>query len=308
MKIVLSGGSGFLGRALTDTLVERGHDVVILSRHAAPPRPSVRYVVWRPDTTDATGHGSQAWTHEMDDAAAIINLAGAGIADRRWTAARKVTLRSSRLLSTRQLIGAVRGAAHRPVVFIQGSAIGFYGSTGDQVVDESSPHGSDFLARLCVDWEAEGRAAESLGCRVVCVRTGIVLGQGGALAKMKIPFQLFIGGPLASGRQYTSWIHIDDWVALVFLALEKPQISGPLNATAPVPVTNAALSQALGRALHRPSWLPTPHFALRVVFGELADAGFINGQRVVPTRALGLGYTFKYPAIDTAMTAAVAAS
>ena len=265
----------------------------------------MRFVVWRPDTTNAMGQPSQEWAHEVDGADAIVNLAGAGIADRRWTNARKGVLRGSRIVSTRQLISAVRAAARRPAVFVQGSAIGYYGTTGEAIVDESSPHGSDFLATLCVDWEAEGRAAEALGCRVVCLRTGIVLGRGGgALAKMRVPFQLFIGGPLASGGQYTSWIHVDDWVALVAFALETPTVRGTINGTAPNPVTNARFSAALGRALHRPSWLPVPGFALRIVFGELADAGFINGQRVVPTRTLELGFTFKYPEIDAAMAAA----
>lgn len=307
MKIVFAGGTGFLGRALTSALVARGHEIAILTRHAAPPGLSVRYVVWRPDTTHAMGQVSQEWFYEIDGADAIVNLAGAGVADRRWTHARKRELRNSRILTTRQLVSAVRSAPHRPSVFIQGSAIGYYGTTGDVVVDESSGPGSDFLAKLCVEWETEGREAETVGCRVVCVRTGIVLGPGGgALAKMRIPFQMYVGGPIASGRQYTSWIHVDDWVALMILALENPALRGTINATAPTPVTNGELSRALGRALGRPSWLPVPGFALKVIFGEIADAGFINGQRVVPKRALELGFTFKYPAIDAAMTAALA--
>lgn len=307
MKIVLAGGSGFLGRALTSALVGRGHEVAILTRHTERPSASVRHIVWRPDTTNAMGQPSQEWSHEIDGADAIVNLAGAGIADRRWTNARKGVLRGSRIVSTRQLIGAVRSASHRPTIFIQGSAIGYYGTTGDVVVDESSRPGTDFLATLCVDWEAEGHAAEALGCRFVCVRTGIVLGPGGgALAKMRVPFQFFVGGPIASGGQYTSWIHIDDWTALVLFALDNPTVRGTINATAPNPVTNAVLSRALGRALHRPSWLPVPGFALRVLFGEIADAGFINGQRVVPKRALEMGFTFKFPTIAAAMAAAAA--
>jgi hypothetical protein len=306
MKVVLAGGSGFLGRALTAALAARGHDVAILTRHAAMPRASVRYIVWRPDTTNAMGQPSQEWSHEIDGADAIINLAGAGIADRRWTNARKGVLRGTRLVGARQLISAIRAASHRPTVFIQGSAIGYYGTAGDDVFDERSPAGSDFLATLCRDWEAEGRGAEAFGCRVVLVRTGIALARdGGALRKMLLPFQLGLGGPIASGRQYMSWIHRDDWAALVVWALETAAVTGAINATAPSPVTNAEFSRALGAALHRPAVLPMPGFALRLLVGELADAGLINGQRVVPRRALAMGFKFKYPEIGAAMSAAV---
>jgi hypothetical protein len=291
---------------LTSALVNRKHDVTILTRHAVAARPSVRHVVWRPDTTHKMGQVSQEWAYEIDGADAIVNLTGAGIADRRWTNSRKSALRSSRILSTRQLISAVRAAKHRPAVFIQGSAVGYYGTAGDEVLDEASPPGSDFLATLCRDWEAEGRHAEALGCRVVIVRTGIVLARdGGAIKKMLLPFQFGLGGPIASGRQYMSWIHRDDWVALVVWVLETAAVTGAINATAPAPVTNAEFSRAFGAALHRPAALPMPGFVLRLLIGEMADVALIRGQRVVPKRAQEIGFTFTYPAIDAAMAAAV---
>jgi uncharacterized protein (TIGR01777 family) len=306
MKVIISGGSGFLGTALTRELAARRHDVVILSRRPGSPAPNVRFVVWRPDTTKSVTQPPPEWPREVDGADAIVNLAGAGIADRRWTTARKQLLRDSRIAATRQLVSAVRAAARTPSVFVSASGIGYYGTTGDEILDESSPAGRDFLASLCVAWEAEARTAEAHGCRVAIVRNGIALARdGGALAKMLLPFQLGLGGPIASGRQYMSWIHRDDWVSLVVWILETSAARGPFNATAPDPVTNAEFVRELGAALHRPAVLPMPGFALRLLVGELADAGLINGQRVVPKRALDLGFPFKYADIHSAMPAAI---
>jgi uncharacterized protein len=314
MRVVLAGGSGFLGRALASTLASGGHDVAILTRQATAsssvrPIGPIRFIPWRPDADGAPGQIGQDVVQALSGADAIVNLAGAGIADRRWTAARKHELRRSRLDATRHLIAAVRLATPRPKVFVQGSAIGYYGATGDAPLDEASPAGSDLLGTLGVDWEAEGRAAEALGCRVVCLRTGIVLARhGGALKKMWLPFQLGLGGPIASGRQYMSWIHLDDWVAMVIWAIETAAVTGALNATAPSPVTNAEFSRAFGAALHRPAVLPLPGFALRLVIGEMADAALINGQRVLPARAVAMGFRFRYSDINAALKAAVAAA
>jgi hypothetical protein len=306
MKIIVAGGSGFLGRPLISVLAARGHDVVVLSRQAGGPIGPARRMVWHPDMTTALGQPTQEWAREIHEADAIVNLAGDGIADKRWTAARKVQLRGSRTHTTRQLVAALRGAPQRSRVFIQGSAVGYYGISGDEARDESSTPGPDFLAALCVAWEGEARVAEGYGCRLVIVRTGVVLARdGGALKKMVPPFQLYAGGPMASGRQYLSWIHRDDWIAMVAWALETPAVSGVLNATAPNPVTNAEFSRALGRALGRPSWLPMPGFALRLLVGEMANAALINGQRIVPTRALSLGFAFQHAEIDEAMMSAV---
>jgi uncharacterized protein (TIGR01777 family) len=278
MKIVLAGGTGFLGQPLTAALVAHGHDVVVLTRDRA------------------------AWPRAVDGADVIINLAGENVADRRWTPARKAALRESRIGTTRSLVDAVRQAARRPATFVGGSAVGYYGSTGDAIVDESAPAGNDFLAQLCVEWEGEASAAAELGCRVILIRTGIALDpRGGALKKMMAPFQFFVGGPIASGRQYVSWIQRDDWVRLVEWAITSPSVSGPVNATAPEPVTNEELSRAIGRALHRPSWLRVPRLALRVGLGEMAES-LVKGQRAVPRRALAGGFEFQFPTIDRALS------
>jgi len=307
VKIAVAGGSGFLGRALISRLVAGGHDVVVLTRQPSTSQGRLRRVTWRPDGSVPPVEAGRptGWAAEIDGADAIVNLAGEGIADKRWTTTRKQALLESRTLSTRSLVAAVRAASRRPPVFIQASGIGYYGTAGDETLDESSPPGSDFLAQLCLTWEAEARAIEALGARLVIIRNGVVLArQGGALKKMLPPFLFFVGGPIASGRQYLSWIEIDDWIALVVWAMTTAGASGVFNGTAPEPVTNAAFSAALGRAVHRPSWLPVPGFALRAMVGELADAGLINGQRVVPKRAVDLGFTFSFPGIDAALAAA----
>jgi uncharacterized protein (TIGR01777 family) len=300
MRIVVAGGTGFLGQPLVSQLAERGDEVVVLTRRPDPSRAGmrVREVAWQPD-----GSADRSWAATIDGADAVVNLAGAGIADKRWTAARKRLLLDSRVLPTRSLAAAVRAATAPPGVFVQGSAVGFYGaSLSNRICDESASPGDDFLGRTCVAWEAEAQPVATMGVRLAVVRTGIALaGDGGALAKMRLPFLLFVGGPVASGRQYFSWVHRDDWIAFIAWILDTRPASGPLNATAPNPVTNAELSNALGRALHRPSWLPVPGFALRIAVGELADDGLILGQRVIPTRALELGFRFEYPDIDSAL-------
>jgi uncharacterized protein (TIGR01777 family) len=303
VRTVLAGGSGFLGRALSEHLVGRQHDVVILTRSGVvPARTGARAVAWQPDGSANPG----AWAKEIDGAGAIVNLTGAGMADKRWTRRRKDELRQSRVQPARSLVAAIRAASARPAVFIQGSAVGFYGASDDRLVDESFPPGQDFLGQLCVSWEAEAHPAAALGCRLVILRSGVVFAREEGLLKRVIPpFQFFAGGPIASGRQYLSWIHLADWIALVTWLLETPAVSGPVNATAPSPATNEDFSRALGRALRRPSWLRVPAFALRVLFGEMAGAMLIAGQRVVPKRALDAGFAFKYPTIDAALDSAI---
>ncbi len=303
MRVILAGGSGFLGRALAEHLVGRGHEVVVLSRSGhVPGRAGARVVSWYPD--GSTGPGT--WAREVNGAGAIVNLAGAGMADKRWNRRRKALLRESRVMPTRSLMAAVRAAAEKPAVFVQGSAVGFYGLSGDEVIDESFPPGPDFLGQTCVAWEAEAHPAAALGCRLAFIRAGVVLSRdGGILKKLIPPFQFFVGGPVASGRQFLSWIHRDDWVALMSWAIETPTVSGAYNAAAPVPVSNAEFSRALGRALHRPSWLPAPAFALRLLFGEMADLMLVAGQRVVPKRAVAGGFVFTYPEFVPAMAAAL---
>jgi uncharacterized protein (TIGR01777 family) len=302
MKIVIAGGSGLLGRPLTRELLAKGHEVVVLTRGATRDEGGVRYVVWEADEEPGPWHSA------VDGADAVVNLAGAGIADERWSADRKQVLRGSRVDATRALVAAIRSATHRPTVFLTGSAIGYYGPQGDDAgaLDESAPPGSDFLSTLAVDWEAEAHAASALDCRVVIVRTGVVLArEGGALQKLIPPFKCFVGGPLGSGRQVLSWIHRLDWVELVEWLLTHNDAHGVYNATAPNPVTNAEFSRALGAALGRPSWLPVPGFALKVIVGEMAGPALLAGQRVIPRRALEAGFTFQFPEIDAAMRDAV---
>lgn len=301
MKYVVAGGSGFLGRALTRELVARGHEVVVLTRGPGRSADGVRTVTWTMDPVDA-------WARELDGADGVVNMAGAGIADRRWNAARKQELRQSRIDATRALVAAIRQATARPRVFVSGSAIGFYGPQpeGGPPLDESAPPGSDFLSTLAVDWEAEAHAASALGCRVVILRTGVVLDRrGGALEKLIPPFSFFVGGPLGSGRQVMSWIHLIDWVELVVWLLRRDDAVGVFNGTAPHPSTNAEFSAALGRALGRPSWLPVPGIALKIIVGEMAGPALLAGQRVVPRRALDLGFTFQFPDIVPALADAV---
>jgi uncharacterized protein (TIGR01777 family) len=300
MHVVIAGGSGFLGTRLTKALVARGDSVTILTRRPGSPEPGpVREAVWQAD-----GTADASLVSIVEGADAVVNLAGAGIADRRWTTARKRLLKDSRILSTRSLVGGIEAASRKPGVVVQGSAVGYYGATvDDQVLDESAPPGRDFLGRLCVDWERESQAVADVGCRLVLLRTGLALADDdGALPVMKLPFLFFVGGPIASGRQYFPWIHIDDWVAMTLWAIDSESVSGPINGTAPTPVTNAEFSKALGRALHRPSWLPAPAFALRLIVGEFADEGLVRGQRVVPARAEQLGYAFRYAEVDAALS------
>jgi uncharacterized protein (TIGR01777 family) len=303
MKVVIAGGSGLIGKALAAHLAWNGHQVVVLTRdaEALPPTVAIRHVEWQPDGT------AGPWASEIDGATAVVNVTGAGIADARWSDERKAELRASRVLPTRSLVAAVRQAAAKPIVFVQGSAMGFYGaSLSDQELDESFPPGDDFLGQLCVAWEAEAHPVTSLGSRLVFLRSGVVLSpEGGILARLRLPFQFFVGGPVASGRQYLSWIHIDDWVALATWTLSTPLAAGIFNAASPSPVTNDEFCQAYASALKRPCWFRVPAIVLKAVFGEMAVAMLIKGQRIVPKHALDLGFRFKYPAIADAMTAAV---
>ncbi len=241
------------------------------------------------------------WAHALDGADAVINLTGAPI-NRRWTAAHKREMWNSRVLATRTLVTALKSARRIPPVFISGSAVGIYGPYGDEPVTEDTPAGSAFLASLGAAWEKEALAAGPQ-TRVVLVRTGIVLDRNaGALPLMALPFRFFAGGPLGSGRQYISWIHKDDWTAMVRWALANAAVSGPLNVSAPNPVTNLEFVRTLGRVLGRPALVPAPAFALRLVLGEIADA-VLSGQRVLPGKAQALGFDFRYPALKAALQA-----
>ena len=303
MKVVIAGGTGFLGAPLAEAYAEEGHEVLVLTRSLASGvaahdpgtgMPGITRFGWTPDGKVG------AWTAALDNAAAVINLAGEPLDRGRWSPQRKAVLRDSRLLATRSLAAAVAAAAVPPAVFVSGSAVGYYGDTGQATVTEGSPAGRDFPAQLCEDWEAEAQRAAAAGTRIAVLRTGIVLERsGGALPKMMRPFRFFVGGPIGSGRQYVSWIHRLDWVEMVRWIVATAAADGPINATAPAPVTSRELARAIGRALHRPSLLPVPGFAVRLAVGELAES-ILTGQRALPARAQALGYHFRYPDIDQA--------
>jgi hypothetical protein len=319
-RIVLAGGTGLLGGLLSHALVARGHDVVVLTRRPSAtsgtprltgetpvPQDSgetpvprghgrVRLVGWTPDGT------AGAWVAEVDGAVAVVNLAGESLAARRWSPAQKQRLRDSRLDATRSLVAAIAGAGHPPGVFVSASAIGYYGDRHDEVLTEASTPGADFLAELCTEWERIAGQAAGPETRVVLIRSGIVLDAvGGALPRMLTAFRLFAGGPLGSGRQYMSWIHRKDWAALVLWATDNAAVRGPINATAPVPVTNADFARALGAALGRPAWLPAPSLALRLLLGEMGEALVLGGQRVIPERARALGFQFEFEQVEAAL-------
>jgi uncharacterized protein (TIGR01777 family) len=295
MRIVVAGGTGFLGAPLVHWLRAEGHFVSVLTRD--PRRPANPHeVAWNPADT------SGIWAMAVEGADAVINLAGESIAGLRWTKSRKALLRSSRVDTTRALVTAMTQGARTPGVLINASAVGIYGPHGDDEITEATQPGDDFLSSLAVEWEAEAMKAAHV-TRVVLLRTGIVLDRhGGALPQMALPFQFMAGGRMASGHQYMSWVHREDWTGMVAWALATETVKGPLNVTAPNPVTNEEFAQTLGRVLRRPSFMPAPAFALRAALGEMADM-LITGQRVLPARALSLGFTFRHPALEEALRA-----
>ena len=298
MRIVVSGGSGFLGRALEQVLTSRGHRVSVLTRRARPDRPTD--IVWTPNGE------AGPWALALAGADVIVNLAGEGMADARWTSARKAALLDSRLKATSSLVKAVQHTQNGPRVFVSASGVGYYGPRGDEPIREDTPAGHDFVATMAAAWEAAAAPASTVG-RLVLLRTGLVLGREGALAKMRLPFSRGVGGRLGSGRQWMPWIHVDDWATLTATLITDTHATGAFNLTAPQPATNADFTRALGRALHRPAVIPAPAFALRLALGEMADL-LLTGQRAVPAKAQALGYAFRYPALAEALAAALDAS
>jgi len=297
MHVVAAGATGFLGRPLVQALLDAGHEVTILTRRSRPEW-SVRQVEWQPDGE------AGSWRSVVDGADAVINLAGESLASGRWTTKRKQVLVDSRMRPTRSLAAAIAAAARPPRILVSGSGTNYYGPHGDEVVTEADSPGTDFLARLASDWEREAMAARSPSTRVIVLRTGPALERGGgALGPMLLPFRLGLGGPLGSGRQYWSWIHREDWVRLVLFLLKHPSADGPFNATAPGPVTNAEFTRELARVLRRPAIFRAPAFALRLAMGEMADAMVLTGARVIPDRALKLGFEFRYPTLRPALEA-----
>jgi hypothetical protein len=297
VRIVLAGATGFLGRPLVTRLVAAGHTAIVLTRR---PRGSSGFteVAWSPDGT------AGPWAGVLHDADAVVNLAGESIAARRWTDARKAVLSESRLLPTRSLAAAIAKASPRSRVLLSASGVGYYGPHGAEGITEATPAGTDFLSRLCVQWEGAAREARSARTRVVTVRTGLVLARdGGALAPMLRPFRLGVGGPFGNGQQYWPWIHRDDWTRLVEFVLAQPGLEGPLNFTAPEPVTNEVFSRTLAHTLRRPCLFRVPAFALRLAMGEMAEGLLLSGQRAVPARAQSAGFRFQHENLEAALRA-----
>jgi uncharacterized protein (TIGR01777 family) len=300
--VFITGGSGLIGTRLIRWLRQRQDEVVVLTR-----RPELARQKLDPGCVLVEGDPMQSgeWQRAVQPCDAVVNLAGENIFGRRWGAAFKELLRTSRLQSTQHVVEALarnpKTANGTAKALISASAIGYYGPHGDEELTEESPPGDDVLARVCIDWENAARGVQPLGVRLAILRIGIVFARaGGALSQMLTPFKLFAGGPVGSGKQFMSWIHIDDLVGMCLMAVDNQDVTGPINATSPNPVTNKEFARALGRVIHRPSFMRTPRFMLRVMVGEAADV-ITTGQRVLPRRARELGYTFKFPVIDGAL-------
>ncbi len=293
MRVFLTGATGLIGRALASSLATDGHQVVALSRSGAPAGlPAGTRTV----TGDPAVPGP--WQEELSRCDACVNLAGEPVAGGRWTEERRKRIRDSRVLATRNVASVI--AAGGPAVLVSGSAIGYYGPRGDEVIDETFPAGNDFLGHVAQEWEEATRPAAKRA-RVVLIRTGIVLSpEGGALPKLVLPFKMLAGGPIGDGGFWQSWIHVADQIGILRLALENPAAQGPVNATAPDPVRNRDLARALGRVLRRPSLLVAPAFAVRAVLGEMAEV-VLASQRVLPRQALALGYRFRWPSLEPAL-------
>jgi uncharacterized protein (TIGR01777 family) len=316
MKVAITGATGFVGSLLVQQLHGKGHKVVVLARNTAFAQkvfpseafPNLEIVAYTPNA-------SGSWQSVIASCDGVVNLAGEPIGEGRWTPERKQEILNSRKLGTQKIVEAITNANPKtavatnsstpatrclPTVLINASAIGYYGTSETETFDETSVSGNDFLAQVCQAWEAEARKVKDAGVRLVILRFGIVLGNGGALAKMIPPFKLFAGGPIGSGRQWFSWIHIDDLVNLILQALTKPEIEGVYNATAPNPVRMADLSQTLARVMNRPSWLPVPAFAIEALLGDGAIV-VLEGQQVLPKRTLETGFEYKYPNLQLAL-------
>lgn len=293
MNVVLAGGSGFLGSRLRAQLERDGHRVLNLTRSPRADRPGD--LAWQPDSPP------ERLAPHLEGIDAIVNLAGENIAGASWSDERKSQLRNSRLVATRGIVRSMAACDRPPRVLVSGSAVGYYGPRGDEMVTERTPPGSDFLAQLCVDWEQEARAGASTKTRLVTIRSGLVLGaDGGALKKMLLPFKLGLGATLGAGDQYMPWIHLDDWVAMVIWLIGAERATGAFNASAPVPVSNRDFTHTLGRVLRRPAVFQAPAFVLKLALGELSSM-LLTGQRVIPAAAEEMGFRFAYRELEPAL-------
>lgn len=301
MKVAITGATGFVGSRLVERLQEEGHHILVLTRNADRARrlfpssvfPNIEIVAYSP-------LASGDWQQAIAGCDGVVNLAGAPIAESRWTPERKKEILDSRTIGTQKIVEAISKADPKPAVLVNSSAIGYYGTSETQTFDETNPPGNDFLAQVCQAWEAEAAKVKETGTRLVILRTGIVLGMGGALAKMLLPFRLFAGGPLGSGEQWFSWIHREDLVNLIIRSLTHPEMEGIFNATAPQPVRMKELCQTLGQVMHRPSWLPVPDFALELLLGDAAQV-VLKGQQVLPKRTQASGFEYQYSTVRKAV-------
>ncbi|MFP6662771.1 MAG: TIGR01777 family oxidoreductase [Deltaproteobacteria bacterium] len=300
MRVLVTGATGLIGQPLCRALALAGHELRAFARNLPLAKPQL------PAATDLrrVPQSETEWVELVDGCDAIINLVGEGIVRGRWTQKRKEELRSSRIDTATRLVEACKTAPARPQVLVNASAIGFYGARGDEPLDETSPAGDDFLAHMCLDWEASAMAGEEAGMRVATLRIGVVLSlAGGGLARMLPPFRLGLGGPLGNGQQFFSWIHEDDVTGLLLHALANDGVRGPMNATAPEPLTSRAFARVLGSVLGRPAFLSPPDWFVRLAFGEVADAILLTGQKVMPAKARSTGYEFRYPTAALALRA-----
>ena len=297
MRVLITGGTGFIGRELAASLAGDGHTAVLLSRSAAQVTglpAGVRAERW-------DGRTDEGWSSLADGADAIVNLAGENIGVGRWTTERKERIRQSRLNAGRAVVETVTRVTRKPRVVVQASAVGYYGPHGPEQIPEETPAGQDFLAQVCRDWEASTVPVEALGVRRAVIRTGVALSKrGGALPRMMLPFRFFVGGRLGNGRQWVPWIHMRDEVRAIRFLIENESSSGAFNLTAPHPVTNAEFAHTLGRELGRPSFMPAPAFALRTLFGEMATI-LLDGQRAVSQRLVQVGFDFEFPELGPAL-------
>jgi uncharacterized protein (TIGR01777 family) len=298
MKVIVAGGSGLIGRKLIVELLQARHEVIVLSRRPENVHrifPAVRVEFW-----DAKA--SNVLVNILDKADVVINLTGESIAAKRWSSLQKQKILSSRIDSTRAIVNALKQTRHRPSVLLNASAVGYYGNVPKDEVTEAYPKGNGFLPDVCNQWEMEAQKAQELGVRVVLLRTGIVLDKyEGALRKLLLQFRMFIGGPLGNGRQWFPWIHVQDEVNAILFAVEHEQINGAINLSAPESVRLSDFCIVLGKVLRRPSWLPVPEFALRLMLGEMAKPLLFQGQKIIPKKLLEDGFKFRYPNLENAL-------
>ncbi|HEX2787806.1 MAG TPA: TIGR01777 family oxidoreductase [Ignavibacteria bacterium] len=298
--VLIAGGTGQIGSHLIPKLLSNDYSVKLLTRDVQKAKNLLRgtgidFIQWNDNSS------IDELSNHINVSDYVINLAGANVAGKRWSNKFKQLLYDSRINSTRKLVDAIRMSGKKPEAFICASGVGIYGFRSDTELNEESTYGKDFLAKLCIDWEAEAKKAEEFGVRVVNMRTGFVLDKNeGAFPKLSLPFKLFVGGYMGNGKQYISWIHINDVIELYMFALDDYFISEPLNLTAPNPVTNKQFCKAMGKALHRPCWAPIPGFALKIISGELSES-LLHGQRVIPQKALDHHFKFEFTEIDTAL-------